>query len=465
MPPESGPQGGRNSFVEVLRSEIIAESENLNAWVKQLSDQGAIESLFAMETWLKGIRSFFKTEHLPLSAAEKAELAQRGFASEINIVRQAVRTCELQACEVLKPGMGAGFEFEEFIEIQMRKDRLPDFHLTRMVEQLTPRDSVSQLLLSLNDFRVTMDALKDQTGLDYQLYVSLGRSFDRELKGCRYVDMLLSQHLRLQYDLIENKALAGVLQGISEDSVRRNMATTLLYLFRFLKYLKFVSTDLKRDQPLQKHLVLFSLLHEEMGILSDFLRARFLKNRLPDNPLQNAAELVAYSLKAEAQRVLDRELISISRETDPAAIYMHIENGHGLLHNCCQSGILSLIQAVDRKFDPVVLFPSRAESLTAAEKLRQDLWDLRHWLMDVLANKTELDSGSVVERLLTFKENSLRSLMYRDWAEFETFSDALSIATNFIELRTLIRKFVDFLENLIQEVSKRSVFQDKQPLP
>ena len=358
-------------------------------------------------------------------------------------------------------GHGRKLEFEEFIEIQMRKDRMPDFSLSRIVEQLTPRDSVSQLLASLNDLRVTIDAFKDQTGMDYQLFLSLGRFFDRELKSCRYIDMLLSQHLRIQYDLVENKQLAGVLHSISEDAVRRNVAIALLYLFRFLKYLKFVSTDLARDQPLQKHLVIFSLLHEEMGTLSDFLRARFLRNKVADHALQNAAELVAYSLKTEVQRVMDRELIFISREMDPAPIYMHIENAHGLLRNYCQSGILTLVQAVDKGFDAAILFPSRTESLSAAEKLRQDLWDLRQWLTDVLANKGELDSQSIIERLVLFKETSLRSLMYRDWAEFETFSDALSIATNYIEIRTHIRKFVGFLEMLIQEVSKRNVFQDK----
>jgi hypothetical protein len=463
MPPEPGTPSAHNSFVDVLHSEIIAESENLTAWIKQVSDQGAIENLFAMETWLKGIRSFFRTEHLPLSAAEKAELARRSFAAEIGVVRQAVQICEIQACNVMKPIMGGKLEFEEFIELQMRKDRMPDFRLSRMVEQLTPRDSVAQLLACLNDLRVTIDAFKDNTGMDYQLFFSLGRLFDRELKSCPYIDMLLSQHLRIQYDLVENTHLASVVHSISEDAVRRNVAIALLYLFRFLKYLTIVATDLTRDQPLQKQLVIFSLLHEEMGVLSDFLRARFLRNRVLDHPLRNAAELVAYSLKTEAQRVMDRELIFISRETDPTSIYMHIENGHGLLLNCCQSGILALIQAVDKGFNAAVLFPSRAESLSAAEKLRQDLWDLRQWLTDVLANKAELDSQSIIERLVIFKENSLRSLMYRDWAEFETFSDTLSIATNFIEIRTHIRKFVDFLEMLIQEVSKRNVFQDKPP--
>jgi hypothetical protein len=461
MPPEAKMTSGQDSFIDVLHSEIIAGSENLTAWIKQLGTQGAIHNLFGMETWLKGVRAFFCTEHLPLSATEKGELVTRSFAPELGVVRQAMQVCEAYACAVMQPGTSEKFEFEEFMEIQMRKDRMLDFHISRMVEQLTPRDSVSQLLVSLNDLRITMDAFKEQPGQDYQLFLSLGRTFGRELKNCRYIDMLMSQRFRFQYDFIENKSLTEVLRRISEDGVRRNMAMALLYLFRFLKYLKLVSADLAQDRPLKQHLVIFSLLHEEMGTLSDFLRARFLRSKEAGHPLRNAAELIAYSLKMEAQRVLDRELIFVSRETDPGIIYTRMENGHGLLRNCCQSSLLTLIQAVDKDFDVALLFPSRAESLLTAEKLRQDLWDLRQWLTDVLGNKEELDSHRIIERLISFKETSLRSLMYRDWAEFEAFSDALAVSTNFIEIRTHIRKFVSFLEMLIQEVSKRSVFQEK----
>jgi hypothetical protein len=461
MPREAKIHSRQDSFIDVLHSEIITGSEHLTAWIKQIQEQGAIESLFEMETWLKGIRSFFGIEHLPLTAAEKGEIVSRSFAPEMSVVRRAVLICEGCACDVMKPRIGKKFEFEEFIDIQMRKDRMADFHISRMVEQLTPSDSVSQLMGSLNDFRVTIDACKDPSGMDYQLFLSLGKSFEREIKNCRYIDMLMSQRFRLQYDLIENKSLGNVLRSISEDAVRRNIALALLYLFRFQKYLELVAAALIQDRPLKHYLVIFSLLHEEMGILSDFLRARFSRNREAGNSLRNAAELLAYSLKTDVQRVMDHELIYMSRETDPAPIYTRIENSHGLLRNCCQSGILTLIQSLDADFDPTVLFPSRVDSLESAEKLRQNLWDLRQWLTDVLSNKEELDSNRIIERLVSFKDTSLRSLMYRDWAEFEAFSDALSISTNFIEIRTHIRKFTDFLEMLIQEVSKRSIFQDK----
>jgi|WetSurMetagenome_2_1015567.scaffolds.fasta_scaffold36064_1 hypothetical protein len=449
----------QNSFIDALHSEIIAGTDNLTKWIKLIQEREAIESLFGMETWLKAIRSFFDLEHLPLGESDRAGLAMRGFAPEIGIVHQALQHCESFTCEVIRAGYDDKFEFEDFIEDQMRRDRILDSNISRIAEQLTPADSLSHLLQSLNDLRVTIDSLNLQPGRDFQLFVSLGRGFTREIKNCRYVDMLLSQRFKLQYDLIENKALIATLREIPHETVRRNVALVFLYLFRFLKYLKIVMTDLGQDMPLKQHLAIFSLLHAEMGDLNDFLKTRVLRTSEVEPALQNAAELVAYSIKMESQRVQARELIAVARETDPRVVYSRIENSHGLLRNCCQSCIISLIQSLDKNFDGSTLFPARAGQLVAAEKLRQDLWDLRRWLMDLLGDKEEIDSTGIVERITVFKDSSIHSLMYRDWAEFESFCDALVVSISLTEIRTRIRKFVSYLETLIQEVSKRSVFR------
>ncbi len=463
MPLEPG-KGLRiqNSFVDALHSEIIAGTENLTRWIKQIQERGAIESLFGMETCLKAIQAYFDLDHLPLGESERTGLAMRSFAPEIGIVRESVQRCEAFTCDIIRAGQDDKFEFEDFIEDQMRRDRILDSNISRIAEQLTPADSLSQLLQALNDLRITIDSLNLQPGRDFQLFISLGRNFSRELKNCRYVDMLISQRFKLQYDLIENKALIATLRRIPHETVRRNVALVFLYLFRFLKYLRIVMADLTKDRPLKQHLVIFALIHEEMGSLADFMKARILRNNDVAPALQNAAELVTYSMKMESQRVQSRELVGIAREMDPRVVYSRMENSHGLLRNCCQSCIVSLIQSLDKNFDGSTLFPARAGQLVAAEKLRQDLWDLRRWLMDLLADKEELDATRIVERIGAFKDSSLHSLMYRDWAEFESFSDAIVVSINLAEIRTRMRKFVSYLETLIQEVSKRSVFRESQ---
>ncbi len=110
-------RNSHNSFSEVLAGEITAGSESLAAWIGQVQSRGALESLFGLETWLKGIRSFFNLENIPLTEAEKSQLLMRSFAPEIRVVRQALQICEKYACAVLSPEINGKVEFEEFADI------------------------------------------------------------------------------------------------------------------------------------------------------------------------------------------------------------------------------------------------------------------------------------------------------------------------------------------------------------
>ncbi|MBN2317811.1 MAG: hypothetical protein JXR49_01985 [Acidobacteria bacterium] len=452
-------QKARNSFLEALRAEIVAGNENLTSWIKHIHAQGAIDSLFWLETWLKGIRSFLNIEHLPLADSEKEDLLSRSFLSEIKIIRNAVQISETYACDVLNVGHAEEFELEKVIEDKIRKERTLDSHTSRFLAQITPVDSISQLLDSLNDMRISIDAYQRLPNPGFQLFLTLGRIYRQELRNCRYIDMLMSQRFRIQYDLIENKSLTEVLRGIKDEQVQRNVALAMLYIFRFLKYLRFVSNDLQHDRPLRHHLIIFSLLHEEMENLSNFLKARMLKGKDPSQDLKNAADLVAYSLKTESRKALSRELVFVSREMEPSNVYASIENSHGLLLNCCQSCILNLVKAVDPNFNEQSLFPKRVERIAMGDQIRQDLWSLRQWLIEISENETVPDTNRVIERLTLFKEKSLPLLMYRDWAGFESFMETLAISNNSNEIMTRMRKFINFIEDLIQEVSKRGIYQ------
>ncbi len=371
-----------------------------------------------------------------------------------------MQICEACAGELIKHGRTDKIEFGAFIENQLRKDQVVDYHISKIVEQPTPLDSLIQLSESLNDLRVMIDAFKEEEELDYQLFLSIGRSYRRAVRNCRYIEMLLAQRFRVQYDCVDHAALGGMLRGIEDDGLRRDVALALLWLFRLLKYVQLVGRDLSEDHTLRHTLVLFSLLHAETDQLKDFLRAHFLKGKEADSSLRSAAELIAYSLKMESRRAFERELAFVSHETDPGIIYGRIENSHGILRNCYQSCVVTLAQVFDRSFDGKAVFPSMIESLQGAQKLRQDLWDLRQFLKDMLQNRTAQDSISIVGRIAAFRESSLHLLMYRDWDEFERLSDSLVTATIPVEVRTLLRKFVSFLETLMEQVSKRAVLKE-----
>jgi hypothetical protein len=245
----------QDSLPDPLKSEICAGGERLGNWIRQVHVRGASDILFCLEAWLRGIESFLDLQHLPLSEAEKAELTTRSFVPEIKILRRGVQISEGYACALIRPEVAGAFKIEDFIRGQIRKDRLMNLDEGHLVQQVTPADSIVQLLESLNDLRVTIDALNAQSGSDCQLFVSLGRIYRREIKNCRYIELLLKQGSRLQSSLIENQSLAKPLRSIPDDAVRRDIVRVLAELFQFLKYLKLVRSDLAGDYPL-KHQVI-----------------------------------------------------------------------------------------------------------------------------------------------------------------------------------------------------------------
>jgi hypothetical protein len=455
-----------DSFTEALKAEIISGSENLSLWLNFVQETGGLDKLFELESWLKGLRSYFDIQHLPLSEGDRAELYRRSFAPELRVVRTSLMLCEELLSQVCAVGQPDRLEFEAFSG-QTRAASGSDHHIGRLLEQPTPVDSLTRLMESLSDLRILVESVGTAARQDYQVFLSAGRFYQKELRGCRYVDMLLGQRFRLQYDRVDNPVLSGILRSISEDTLRRDVALALLYLLRLLKYLRLIELELVSDRPLRHMLVLFALLHEEVGKLADFLRLRFLKRKETGRTLRSAVELILYTLTTESQRALQRELIFVARETEAPPIYLRIENSQGLLQHCLESCTLALVRVFDHSLDVRRLFPSMLESQQKSLQLRQDLWDLRDYMKQTLESRGLLDLARTVGRLNLFRESSLRYLMYRDLAEFEQFSDQIIGCGDQVEVRTILRKLVSYIENLVQEVSKRSVLQEPagEPAP
>ena len=459
MAVESKPRASQDSFRDALRAETLAGTENLSAWLTHISSRDGTESLFELEAWLRGLRAFFRAEHLPLDDRERSEIVSRSFAPEIRTARRAIQECETACSRVVGLGQPEVTQFEEFIEAQLRKDTSIDYHIGRILAQPGPLDSLAHLVEALSDLRVLTEE-EAGTPRSYQAYLSLGRTFERRLAECRYIDMLLAQRFKPQFDRVDNAALSGTLRGIAEEAIRRNVALALLHLYRFLHYLQLIRRDLQADRPLRHTLVLFSLLHEEVDGLIQLLKSRFLKGRESGHRLWNAAELLVYSLRMESQRALERELVGASREGDAHALFVQIETTWGLLDNCFRNAIVTLAQAFDKNFDGKLVFPAVVDRIAEAQKLKNDLWALRQYCKEVLAKKEELDLGKIMLRMTEFRESSLRYLLYRDWEEIDRFYDAIAAAGNRIEIRTLLRKLTSFLETLVVEVSKRSVLSE-----
>ena len=277
--------------------------------------------------------------------------------------------------------------------------------------------------------------------------------------------MLLSQHFRVQYDKVDRPLLSAVLRAIPEGRLRQNVALAFLYLHRLIRYLDFIERDLSKDKPLRKLLVIFALLHQESAGLSEFLKSRFLKGKDTGGELARAVELILYSLRLEFQRVMERELVPVAREEDPTTIRSRVQDAHGILRNCAHGGVITLARVFDQSLEARSLFPALNEGAEDSQRLLQELWELRHFLKTALDDSDRVGLSEVIFKVNEFRESSLRTLWYKDWAVFEGFSDALIGAPGTAEVRVTLRKLGTYLEKLVHEISKRRVLQDRQATP
>ena len=447
-----------DSILEVLPAEVPGGPEALSAWIRDIQVHGGIDTLFEFETWLRALTAFFDPSNLPLDEADRASIVSRNFAPEIHVARLALHQCEAVAVRLSTFGTAPSIPSESAVESGALSAGKHAYQLGDALSQSTPMASLIAVMESADDLGSTIDALVDRLHQDLKLFLGFGRMFRRNLRNCRHMQLLIAQRFRPEFDRVENVVLSNVLRSMQNERERRYLTLSLLYLHRFLRYLKLVSAALENDRPLRAFLAVFSLLHEQSAIFCQFLRSRFGQQDA-DAKLQSAADLVIHSTGITMERVFGRELNSVACQRDAFIIYTKMENSHGLLRNCYQNSIVALVRAADEQVDPTALFPTMLEGMQSGQRLIGDLWNLRQDLRNELERAAGLDLSKVLERIAQFRETSLRLLMYQDWGEFERCSEKLITAGSELEARTLLRKFVGFLEFLIQEVSKRSVLK------
>ncbi|MFQ5791835.1 MAG: hypothetical protein ACE5JI_15285, partial [Acidobacteriota bacterium] len=140
---------------------------------------------------------------------------------------------------------------------------------------------------------------------------------------------------------------------------------------------------------------------------------------------------------------------------------MRIENSHGILRDCFQQSIIQLAQAFEPKIKVAQIFTQFATRLGQSLALREDLKRLVGSVRQFEKSRTDDAARRMKDQASHFYDHSLRYLMYRDWAGFETFCTEVLKCQSLTGLVQIAHRFETYLRTLLQEISKRSVLQEE----
>jgi hypothetical protein len=458
MSVQVGVRGRAGVSTPAQRPDSAAGVKRLAGWINSVQAAGGLQDLTHLEIWLKALSAFLNPEHIPLTATERADIADRNFAAEARIARRAIQTAEMHAANLLAPGArtnGAAAAHEGGPGVESRACRKP--LAAQSAEELARIDSLMRLLEVLNDLRVLIDTSAGQRHFPYQHYLALGRLYRHSLKDCRYLDMLMGQKFKPQYDLIDNAALITLVRRIGDDRLRQNVATVLLHLFQLQRILLLPGAAFGGDGTLRHHLAVFALLHEEMSRLCSFIRSRFGKKTEMTTQLRATMSWICESLRISARRAIEKELAHVAGETSPPAVASKIARAYDSLQGCFQGCTVTLAQT----FEPWVgwndLFVDVPASVVASQKVHRDLWELRLYVRFLATRNDVSDLEGLVERLVAFREAWLHYFADSDWGEFERLSGILMHSRSEREFHGLLTEFSCFLETLAEGGTAQTV--------
>lgn len=234
----------------------------------------------------------------------------------------------------------------------------------------------------------------------------------------------------------------------------------LTELSRLIKYLQLIEQQVSEDTPPRKIVVIFRAVHERAHALANFINVTANETGESDETLYEVLNGIGFALGHELHRVYEDEAAGLIAAENSGPPRGRAVRAHGVLQNCFQQLIITLLQALDPTLDGSTLFEDfkikREQSIVLYGELLALLTKVRKAQNDFGL----LQSISLANTLNQFRQDTLHFLMYQDWAEFEGFITEIvethDDARDFLEA---LRRFTSYLETLIAQVAMRTVLK------
>ncbi|HKR02147.1 MAG TPA: hypothetical protein VJT09_15835 [Pyrinomonadaceae bacterium] len=420
---------------------------------------GDTEHARELIVWLRALRSFFDPGNYPRAEVGQADLIEHDWANELRIVRETLLRCSQLVFQSIRFDSSEARIFDE-TDGAGALDQLSPSSPSPEAKTGLKDAALLDLAAALGDGYNLCQSLLELRTVSLHAWLNLGASLDGQLgrqNGANLPVQLYSQREPLN---IPPSLLDLTREAVRPATLGADILHIFSSLFRLLDYLRLVETFFRRDLPLKQTLPLFTLVHEEAQSLTEFIETRVLAAEGLERPLFEALDSTNYAVRMELRKVFARELVGISSLQQAPAVYVRIENAHGLLRDCFQQSVVGLVQLFSPALEGAQLFDVFRTKLEQSLALRRDLWSLLQLVRRIENEADPTDLKRLLKNLSRFREGSLRYLMFKDWETFERFMEEAETARGSAELAPLLHSFTAYLEALSSQVNMRAVLVD-----
>ena len=403
--------------------------------------------------WMRALRSFFALRNYPLLEATQSDLIAHDWTPEIRIVQRTLLRCSHLVIHLINSEKSESTIFDE-PDAASPQGEFAAPGLTDEAE--VQDDSFAAMAATIADAVELCRSLLEAKQVNLQAWTSLGQVIG-EISGRFEKSKLLQTASTQTAANIPAPLLKLTQKSIKQSALGADMRAIFARIFDLLDYLKHIEAFMRRDHALKQTLPLFTLVHEEGRSLASLIKTRPLRIEGLDAAVSETLDSINYAITMELRKVFAHELVELSSLRQAPAIYVKVENAHGLLRDSFRQSAIGLAQLFDPSIEGSQLFDAFQTKLEQSLALRADLWTLLQ-----LVRRAETDANSaairrLLDNLSAFYEGSLRYLMYKDWESCEHFMEEVGAARGPTELSPILHRFAAYLEALGNQVNMRAV--------
>jgi hypothetical protein len=409
-----------------------------------------------LKLWLRALLTFFNLRNHPQIFTSQANLTTQDWSSELRIVRGILLRCSQLSIQLLNLDASDETIFDEVVpEAALDEFVSPDFSTDVKSELLD--DSLQALTVALEEAFTLCGCVLGAGSVSLSAWVNLEGILMRRLAAFEGLKLPGQTSSAPAIQNIPARLLTLAHERIKPAALGADLLIVFSKIFELLEVLRYVEKALQQDQPLKQTLPIFTLVYEEARALASFIKARTLSIEGLEKNLFDALDSTNYAITMELRKVFAHELVELSSLNQAPAIYVKVENAHGLLRDSLRQTAIALAQFFDPTIEGVQLFDAFQTKLEQSLVLRRDLWTL----LQLVKRAEKEPEDDAVQRLLknldSFYAGSLHYLMFKDWESCEGFMEEIGAARDAAELKPVLHRFTAYLEALSTQVNMRAV--------
>lgn len=251
--------------------------------------------------------------------------------------------------------------------------------------------------------------------------------------------------------------LDAIIASIDSLSLRGVMTNVFRSLIDSLENVDLLEVCLRDDAALPKMHHMFKFINQNGQTLVSYIDTKAKSASGIPKDLCDLLDGTSFAIQHELQRIIIMS-DSYANGSDEQ-LRSKCLRAYGLLQNCFQQCVVSLAKGFRPSIKGAELFADftllREQSVVLVEALT--ILIQQSGRAESLRN---LDSYfALSDGLKMFKQGYMHYLLYRDWSEFDTFSDKILEARTEFDLWPLLGQFTRYLETLMGHVQMREVLR------